>query len=187
MGDRSELRRLAEAATPGPWRWSGHDDGSIELTTVHRGRQRIVTSVRSKPCVVELADESIALTRDACTDCRAEATKTQDPFVDYRCPLRANLDTIWLRDDGIIRPANVWAVREQHYRSNVASVDHPDARYLAAIDPQTVLALLDRLDQDVHAGGGNGTHYCPKCHEDSRAEPHTAETTAAPTVTVPGG
>lgn len=154
--DLDAIEALARAATPGPLAWRGYVDGSIELRTADRGGQRIVTTMRSEPCVVELADGSIALTAQACGSCLEEARKSEDPFVDYRCPKKENLDTIWLHDWGthLIRPANDWAVREQPYRGDVARVEHPDARFIAEVSPDVVLALVDRIRDLEHSATG---------------------------------
>lgn len=165
MADLVKLRELAEAATPGPWGWAGHDDGCVELRTVGRGGQRIVTAMRGEPCVVTLADEvTVALTYEACDDCReryAEIGRTgnADLLSDYRCPKEENLATVWLRDPahGFVLPANAWAVRQQDYRADVARVDHPDARYLAAVSPDVVLALLDELEGALPQRAEEGT------------------------------
>lgn len=157
--DYHGLRALAEKAMPGPWGWTGQDDGSVELTTLHSGHQRIITTVRSSPCLVELPGECWSLTADACDSCKAEAAKDFDPFVDYRCPKPANLNTVWLLDHDahVIKPANTWAVREQPYRGDVARVEHPEAAFIAACTPDVVLALLDKIDglnREVKLRGG---------------------------------
>ena len=143
-----ELRRLAEEATAGPWAWRGYVDGSIELRALHSGGPRIISTHRLAPCIVSVDDLNVFVTEVACDSCRAEAEKTHDPFVDYDGCERPfdNIDTVWLWDDWRIRPANTWAVREQPYRGDVASVDHPDAAFIAAANPAAVLSLLDRLD-----------------------------------------
>lgn len=143
----AELRAVATVATRGPWAWRGYTNQSIELRTVGQGGQRIIATQRSRPCVVGLADGSISLTLEACSSCRREYAKPHDPFVDRDAPCEndENLDTVWLRDAeaGFIRPANHWAVREVPYRNDVARVDHPDATYIARVDPTTLLDVLD--------------------------------------------
>ena len=148
-GERAKLRALAEAATPGPWGWRGHDDGAIELRALHSGGPRIISTNRLTPCIVSDGDLNLFVTTDACEPCRTEAAKTHDPFIDYTGCERPfdNVDTVWLWDQHHIRPANTWAVREQPYRSDVAAVDHPDAAFIAAFNPSTALTLLDDLDR----------------------------------------
>ncbi len=132
MTAADELRALTVAATPGPWGWRGNDDGAVELTALHSGYQRVLTTVRSEPCIIYTEAEGLIVTDEACDDCRAEAAKMHDPFDGYRCPKEANLGTIWLQDldAHVIRPANTWAVREVPYRHDVVAVEHPDAELI---------------------------------------------------------
>lgn len=145
------IKARAEAATPGEWAWRGYADGSIELRALHSMGKRIVTTTRSEPCVVELASDDIfgdwVLTTDACDGCKAEAAKTRDPFVDYRCSKPENLDTIWLAGDHVIEPSNNWAVREVPYRTDVVRVEHPDAAFIAhaRTDVPALVAEVERL------------------------------------------
>lgn len=154
--DVQRLRALLAAATPGPWTWRGHDDGQVELRghgPFGRSDGRVVTAMRSEPCIVQLANEDIALTFEACDSCREmwdEITRTGngDLAEGYRCPKPENLGTVWLndRESGSVRPANTWAMRQQPYRSDVAAVDHPDAELIA--EAVTALpALLDAADR----------------------------------------
>lgn len=39
------------------------------------------------------------------------------------------------------------AVQEVPYRDDVVDIDHPDARFIAAADPTTILGLLDERDR----------------------------------------
>lgn len=151
--DVERLRALCAAATPGPWGWRGHDDGCVELEAQRRGGQRVVSAMRGEPCIVTLADGDPALMYEACASCRskwAEAAKADDPTLvweSYRCPKPENLGTVWLwNGKGFVEPANRWAKRQQPYRSDVADVDHPDARFIA--EARTALpALLDERDK----------------------------------------
>jgi hypothetical protein len=143
----AELRTLAEAATPGPWRWTGRTDGAVELATVDRGRQYVLATQRPQPCAVYADGAMYEVDPEhTCGACAAEMRKTLDPWIDADpCEHPENLHTLWVQDDGCIRPINEFAVREVPHRSDVDRVDHPDAAYLAAVDPTTVLALLDRI------------------------------------------
>jgi hypothetical protein len=101
--DLDDLRRLTAAATPGPWGWRGYDDGAIELRAPQQGGVRIVTALRSEPCLVELDDGDLALTAQACEPCRnraAEVARTGDGDLwdGYRCPKPENLGTVWLHE-----------------------------------------------------------------------------------------
>lgn len=148
----ARLRHLHEAATAGPWGWRGHDDGQVELCTLHSGQLRVIAAQRSEPCIVELYDESVSLTFEACDSCQAkwaevERTGNGDLWEGYRCPKPEDLGTVWLWDPrGFISPANTWAAREQPYRSDVARVDHPDAELIAEAR-NTLPALLDEIER----------------------------------------
>jgi hypothetical protein len=45
---------------------------------------------------------------------------------------------------GVMHPASELAVREVHYRDDIVDIDNPDAQWIAAADPTTILALIDR-------------------------------------------
>lgn len=47
---------------------------------------------------------------------------------------------------GIMRAAADLATREAPYRGDIAEIDHPDARFIAAMNPTTVRALLDEVE-----------------------------------------
>lgn len=149
--DLDAIKARCEAATPGEWAWRGYVDGSIELRALHSMGKRIVTTTRAEPCVVELPNSiwggPWSLTANACDDCKAEAAKDHDPFVDYRCSKPENLDTIWLAGEHFIEPSNTWAVREVPYRTDVVRVDHPDAEFIAAArtDVPALVAEVERL------------------------------------------
>ena len=48
---------------------------------------------------------------------------------------------------GIMRTIKELATREAPYRDDIAEIDHPDARFIAAMDPTTVRALLDEVER----------------------------------------
>lgn len=149
--DRKQLRDIAEAAVTGPWSWRGYTDGSIELRTLHSGQMRVITSMRSDPCVYTADDESIALSLGACGSCRRYYKRWGEGFYDREepCEKQENLNTIWFLDHNshVVRPANDWAVPEVDYRNDVLYIDHPDAKYIATFSPDVVLELLDEIDQ----------------------------------------
>ena len=151
--DTERLRALIDAATPGPWAWRGDADGSIELRGDGPFGQfdgRVVSALRSQPCIVALDDESVALAYDACEACTAAWKRvgragTSDPLLDLRCDKDENLGTVYLRGEVGIEPANKWAKRRYAHRPDIAEVDHPDARLIA--EARTALpALLDEVD-----------------------------------------
>lgn len=152
--DLEAIKARRDAATPGPWAWRGYVDGSIELRALHSGGKRIVSTSRAEPCVVEIPGPDNdpyfgaewVLTAQACDSCKAEASKMQDPWVDYRCPKPENLDTIWLAGEHFIEPSNKWAVRERPYRTDVERVDHPDAELIAHA-PEDIAALIAEVER----------------------------------------
>jgi hypothetical protein len=128
--DLDEAQKLCDEATSGPWAWRGYDDGAIELRARLRGGTRIVTTLRSEPCVAETFDNSLVLLEGACATCR-RAYDNADLGEMSRCEKEHNLNTVWVAGKGVIRPINEWAVREVPYRADVAEVTHPDARFIA--------------------------------------------------------
>ncbi len=132
--DLDEAQQLCDEATPGPWAWRGHDDGSIELRALHSGGLRIISTARSDPCVATTHDGEWVLLEHACQNCIAAY---HDPDIltsgsGRRCSKPENLGTVWAWcDKGFIKPLNEWAVREVPYRADVADVTHPDARFVA--------------------------------------------------------
>lgn len=153
--DADELARLASDTTPGPWGWRGYTDGSIELRALHSGGLRIVSTARAERCIVLLDNEALALADGACDVCRKKYDAlTTDPDHDFGpCAKPENLDTVWLRGDGFIEPANQWARREVPYRNDVSAVEHPDAELIAAAPEllAEVRALRTQRDSLVKA------------------------------------
>lgn len=146
----AELRKLADEATPGPWGWRGHDDGLVELRghgPFGRFDGRIVSAMRSEPCIVMLDEFHMALTVEACDPCKAAYGDAATDWSSHSCPKDDNLGTVWLSDKHGVEPANRWAKREQPYRADVAEVDHPDARFIAEARTALpdLLAEIDRL------------------------------------------
>lgn len=47
----------------------------------------------------------------------------------------------------VMYPASELAIKEVDYRGDIADINNPDARFIAAADPTTVLALLDRIEE----------------------------------------
>lgn len=184
--DLDALATLLDEATPAPWGWRGNDNGPVELTALHSGYQRVLTTVRSEPCIIYTEADGLIVTDEACVDCRAEAAKVNDPFDGYRCPKPENLHTLWLQDldAHVIRPANDWAVRERPYRSDVVAVDHPDAALIvAAVNALPALVAAVRWAQDGphhddcaegYGPDGDGPHPCT-CGRDEALAPFGAD------------
>lgn len=122
-----ELRELARAATPGPWRWDGY------ASSFGEGRLRIASFTRGRPIVMGFRRKGMGGAEPEFWDRRGEGN-----------PLAA----------GEWNPAHAIALREVMYREDVVALDNPDARWLAAADPTTVLRLLDELAA-LRPGNGN--------------------------------
>jgi len=132
--DLDEAQKLCDEATREPWGWRGYDDGSIELRALHSGGLRLITSHRSEPCTAITCEGDWVLLEHACEDCVAAYNDPDgwEASSSRRCLKPENLDTVWAWfDKGFIKPLNEWAVREVPYRSDVADVTHPDARFVA--------------------------------------------------------
>lgn len=109
----ADLRKTAEAATPGPWRWSGQKGRYIDLTTVGRGIATVMGFAR----LGMQGAQPVFFDRDA-----------------------ADLDGHYLT--GTYRKGNDLAVKEVEYRGDIDHLDNADARFIAAANPATVLALI---------------------------------------------
>lgn len=114
-----DLRRLAEAATPGPWRWYGQKGRHISLATVGRG---ILTVMGSKRLGMQGAEPTF--------------------------PVWDNPESraVWGYHGGRLTGASELAIREVTYRDDITGIEHPNAAYIAALSPSTVLPLLDVVE-----------------------------------------
>lgn len=151
--EEQRLLDIACAATRGPWGWRGHDDGEIQLRTLHSGQQIILSEGHETPCTGILHSNSYdwVLLEGACKNCVTYATWLESgdetrflEAEDYPC---LKLRTLWTRDPEakVLRPVNKWAIRERPYRSDVAYMSHPDLAFIATFDPTTVKGLLERI------------------------------------------
>lgn len=113
----ADLRRLAPEATPGPWRWWGHDGRTIALTTRGYGIAAVMAFARLGM-------------QEAQPVFYKRSTKPEGGYI----------------DGGKFRKAMDIAVRERDYRTDIAKLDHPDAEWIAAADPTTVSALIAERD-----------------------------------------
>lgn len=112
----AEIRTVAAAATPGRWRWWGQVDSHVSLTTAGRG---IIMVMGAKRLGMQEAEPTFGVRRP----------ETQG---------------MW-GIGGVMTGASKLAIREVPYRDDIVDIDNPDARYIARMDPTTVLALLDRI------------------------------------------
>lgn len=128
MKDLTELRKIAENATPGPWHWSGNaDNRQLYLATWIKGAGRCQVMdferwgmQRAVPRFLD--DESLMM-------------ETAKDLMVYEVARNQNL------------PDETPRSHPQVYRADVVDVRHPNARFMAAANPETVLALLSRLEQ----------------------------------------
>lgn len=153
--------RPPEGVTPGPWRWTGYDTGSIELSSGAAIRPTVLAAMRAQPCIVETVSGDVVLAAGACNECRA-CFENPDAVPSPRCEWDENLGTVWLRGDGVLRPANHWAKRQQSHRPDVAAVAHPDATHIARMDPATTNALLDTVERLLGALDELAEDECPR-------------------------
>lgn len=114
MANTSKLRALAEAAFPGPWGWFGSTYGNIYLAARHSGRRCVMTF-----CRLGMGDAQPMFQVDQ------RMVKAQDLAIFEVCPEAASADD------------------PRVYRRDLISFRSPDATYIAAADPSTILALIE--------------------------------------------
>lgn len=123
--DLGKLRSRAERATPGPWRWGGY-------ANPNSGGVRLDAMIPGTPCVMMF---------------RRRGMRGAEPvfFDRSHVPLTERHQEAW--KNGKHNPARDVIVLEASYRDDVVDLDTPDAQFMAAADPTTILALLDRIDE----------------------------------------
>ena len=160
------LRDLATAVTDlglnGPWGWFGDTDHQAPfLATEHSGR-KVVLGTDTRYTMSSLApgqDEDVDpcdaeyLTREVDSH-RAEGERLGEGLsvqAQLTFPHRTDGER-WsrlVRADQVpvfeVAPEATSAADPAVYRTQVRGVRNPVATYLAAVDPSTVLALLDRI------------------------------------------
>lgn len=121
MGDLTEARRrrirdLAEAATPGPWGWGGHNQsyGPIHLVSLTSCRPTVMGFKRL-------------------------GMRSAQPFFFKRTP---GEHPGW---HGTFQSARDVAVQEVEYRTDIVDLDNADARFIS-MGPDVVLDLLDHIE-----------------------------------------
>ena len=126
--DLKELRKVAEAATPGPWHWSGNTkNNQLYLATWIKGagRCQVMDFVRwgmHSAAPRFLDDESLMM-------------QSAKDLVVYEVA----------RNQGL--PDETPSNDPRVYRQDIVDVRHPNARFLAAANPEVILALLTQLEQ----------------------------------------
>lgn len=128
MKDLDALRKIAEQATPGPWHWSGNaDNRQLYLATWIKGagRCQVMDFERwgmQKAVPRFLDDESLMM-------------QTAKSLLVYEVARNQNL------------PDDTPRSHPQVYRADVVDVRHPNAKFMAAANPETILALITRTEQ----------------------------------------
>ena len=132
--DTKKLRELAETATPGPWQWYGNTKQyEVYLATTHSGRRFVMDFVRWG---MGGAQPRFQVTIDG----EATGGGVMRSLVDLAGgDARAKEKALGLP---VLGP-----LFEVDYRRQFVGIGHPDAAWIAAADPQTVLALLDEVDR----------------------------------------
>ena len=159
----AELRRLAEAATPGPWFWWGNTDNhsvalcgrqpglgvcevistlSVERSTTGREADRL------RRDLAEYTDMSLSDIEEAVEEWATD--EYDQPRTDQRLSvtdenyIRRSAEELAVyevaRAQGL--PDDTPRDHERIYRADVCDLRAANARYLAAANPATVLALL---------------------------------------------
>lgn len=165
MTDHTKLRHLAERATPGPWWWGGnvdnHGDVGLRSLLPHVG---VVDVLRTTP---EEVDEESAGREWDTTDARDYIDR--ESYVEWRTQNPHRYLAFLREDDLFVEEGRGLAVFEvarnqglpddtprdhpKVYRADVVAVRNANAEYIAAVSPDVVLALLDRiaeLEGDEH-------------------------------------
>lgn len=120
-----ELRKTAEAATPGPWHWAGNaDNHQLYLATWIKGagRCQVMDFERwgMQGAIPRFLDDESLMMQTAKNRLVFEVARNQG------------------LPDGTPRS------HPKVYRADVVDVMHPNAEFIATFDPPTVLALIDR-------------------------------------------
>lgn len=160
------LRELATAVTDlgltGPWGWFGDTDHTAPFLATEHGGRKIVLGTETRFQVSTLApgqDDDVDPV-DALYDTReVDSYEAEGRRLGEGLSVQAQL-TFPHRSDGdrwsrLVRadqmpvfevaPEATSAADPAVYRTQVRGVRNPVATYLAAVDPSTVLALLDRI------------------------------------------
>lgn len=130
--DIDAIRARLAKATPGPWRWWGHEKGPMCIVSLVPGG--------GLPFVMGFK--------------RLGMREAQPTFSKGRTP-----DGI---HSGLMTPASEMAVREVSYRTDIVGIDHPDAEFIAHAPADTsfllehVHRLRGALDQIARVSAWTG-------------------------------
>lgn len=155
--DLAELRRIAEAATPGPWHWAGNTDTGepyLATWTPGAGRCQVLsigsedrsTEGRAAESVREYARDSDIDPEQAVTEWATDAWG--QPVQEPRLQFVTDLMCVNAREHVVYEVAPTATRRDDPkvYRADIVGIRHPDAEHIAKASPATVLALLDRIE-----------------------------------------
>lgn len=163
--DYDDLRKKAEAATEGPCHWAGNTDtgepylatwipGAGRCQVLSIGSEERTSTGRKAAEIRDYAEESGMDPDDAVQDWMHDSFG--NVMTDPRLQFTTDLMCADARKLVVYEVAPEATSREDKrvYRADVVGIRHPDAEYLVAANPQTVLALLDeiaRLRADLKA------------------------------------
>lgn len=191
--NREDLRRLAEAATPGPWFWWGNTDNhSVALC----GRQpglgvcEVISTIgverstagreadRLRSDLAEYTDMNLSDIEDAVQEWAFD--EYDQPRIDQRLSvtdenhIRRTAEELAVyevaRAQGM--PDDTPRDHERIYRADVCDLRATNARYIAAANPAAVLGILDQLDaaearlaavRELHYAADNDVRRTPAC------------------------
>lgn len=159
MTDYTQLRDLAQRATPGPWWWGGnvdnHGDVGLRGTRPNLG---VVDIMRTTP---EDVDEESAGREWDTTD--ASDYIDRESYIEWRTQNPHRYLAFLREDDLFVEEGRKHAVFEvarnqglpddtprdhpKVYRGDVVAVRNVNAEYIAAASPDVVLGLLQTLDK----------------------------------------
>lgn len=166
MTEQQNLRQLAEKAVPGPWWWGGNTDhqGDVGLRGIIKD-SGVVDVLRT---VQETVDEKSALAEWVKLDSDEQSYYgTVADYQRYREEHAKHYLSFLSEDRFFVEEGRLKAIYQvalnqglpettprshpKVYRADVKGVNNANAKFIAAADPTTVLALLDERDKYLEA------------------------------------
>jgi len=149
------LRAIVEAATPGPWHWSGNVD--FEDPSLCRWGNYGLEEVMSSVPVDRRPDDPRIQGLDDVFEDQADIDRTREEFLEDENGDPRTDRHLSFTVDGIKTSARSMSIFEvcpsatdrtdpRVYRADVTGVRHPDATFIATFDPAKVTELLDTID-----------------------------------------
>jgi hypothetical protein len=147
----AKLRAIADAAAPGPWHWSGNID--FEDPSLCRWGNYGLEEVVSSVTVDRTPDDPRIQNLEDVFDDQADIDQARQEFLEDENGDPRTDRHLSFTVGGIKTSARAMPVFEvcpsatdrtdpRVYRANVTGIRHPDAVFIAAADPSTVLQLL---------------------------------------------